>query len=127
MPNSLLLNLRGIPVPKKNSRMCFVRGGRMFNIPSKRFKDWHSEAMAQLKNEPKMDFETFEIIITFHFPDKRRRDLTNLAESIMDLLVDACIITDDNWQIVPCLKIVSAGINKEYPHTEVSIYYKENL
>ena len=60
--------------------------------------------------------------IYFYFPDNRIADLTNKAESIMDLLVDNKIIKDDNWRIIPELFLKSCGVNKQNPRAEIEIY-----
>ena len=63
---------------------------------------WHADAMRQLaiQSAPKDNIcIPVSISLSFGFKDKRRRDLTNLAESVMDLLVDYGVIKDDCWQI----------------------------
>lgn len=61
------------------------------------------------------------IDIYFWWPDNRKSDLSNKAESIMDLLVDCKIILDDSWQEVPELLLKSAGIDRKNPRAEVEI------
>lgn len=46
-------------------------------------------------------FATARIVVTFAFPDRRRRDVANLyptAKAIVDGLVDAGLLPDDNDQ-----------------------------
>lgn len=92
-----------LPTPKKNSRV--VRGKKSCN--STDFKVWHETAMADLKaaGVPAKPFRRCIVDIEFTFPDRRRRDLTNFADSVMDALVDAGVIEDDNWEVVPLLKL----------------------
>jgi hypothetical protein len=45
------------------------------------------------------------VAITFFAENRRRFDLTNAAESVMDLLVDAEILADDSWAVVPDLAL----------------------
>ena len=54
-------------------------------------------------------------------PDKRLFDISNRAESLMDLLVDAKIIEDDNYKIVPELLIKFGEIDREKPRAEIII------
>jgi Holliday junction resolvase RusA-like endonuclease len=54
-------------------------------------------------------------------PDNRRTDLSNKAESIMDLLVDNGILEDDCWQIVPILALQGMKVDKENPRAEIFI------
>lgn len=62
-----------------------------------------------------------EIIIDFYVENKRKADLSNKAESIMDLLVDASVIEDDNFFVVPRLILNYKGQDKEKPRAEIDI------
>jgi hypothetical protein len=61
------------------------------------------------------------VSIDLYAPDRRKADLTNKAESIMDLLVDAKIIEDDNWYIIPNVSLHFKGVDKEDPRAVVTI------
>lgn len=117
---TLQLTLKGRIPSKKNSRNIFVRGNRPINIPSKQYGNWHKQASQQLIGVKEILGEV-EIQIDFYMPDKRKADLTNKAESIMDLLVDLKIIQDDSWQYVPSLILMSKGVDKENPRAEIWI------
>ena len=112
---------------KKNSRNLFARGSKLFNIPSKRYKEWHDTVSMQLKeiipDKPLNNVES--IYLAFYAPDKRTADMTNKAESIMDLLVDNRIIEDDNWFIIRKMELVFKGIDRVKPRCEVCIHIKE--
>lgn len=54
-------------------------------------------------------------------PDKRKADLSNKVESIMDLLVDNGIIEDDSWQYVPRLFMEFIEVDKKNPRVLVWI------
>ena len=120
----LLFTIYGRVPSKKNSRNLFVRGGKLFNIPSKRYKEWHEEASAQLVphllQRPLEKIKSIEV--SFYAPDKRKSDLTNKTESIMDLLVDNGILEDDSWFIVGSLFIYFKGVDRENPRCEVKIW-----
>lgn len=95
---------------KKNSRIV-LRNGR--NIPSKRYQDWHNSAVEQIKllhivPDNPIDYPVL-IHLSFVHGDLRRRDSDNGCSSVMDLLVDAGVLADDNWQIVRDI-----GINNTY-------------
>lgn len=49
--------------------------------------------------------ESADVEIAFTCRTARRRDLTNMAEGLMDALVVAGILPDDCWQIVPRLTL----------------------
>jgi Holliday junction resolvase RusA-like endonuclease len=119
------LTITGRIPSKKNSRNVFVRGGKQFNIPSTKYKEWHKQASAQLGSRPKIAFKSVcEVQMEFYLPDNRACDLTNKAESVMDLLVDNGIIQDDKWQIIPRILLHAQGVDKENPR--VCVWIKEN-
>ena len=74
------------------------------------------------KNEwkPVFDGEKIELSLVFYHGDLRRRDSDNQLSSVLDTLIDARIIPDDNWQVVP-RKIVLDEYEKGNPHCIVEI------
>ena len=89
---------------KKNSKIRTKSG---YMIPSKAHQKWHTDAMVQLNSQLAMIkprillIETPVIIsIDFYHGDYVRRDSDNQVSSLMDLLQDAGVLSDDNWQIV---------------------------
>lgn len=89
---------------KKNSKQIFrnSRTGTSFITSSKSFKSWNSISLLAIKNQFKDEiFHKAKVTIIFTFKTKRKCDLTNKAESIMDLLVDAGVLEDDNHFVVP--------------------------
>lgn len=112
------------PVPsKKNSRNIFVRNGRLLNIPNKKYLDWHKISADQiiLQKIPRQQISCKAVEIIFYLKDNRGRDLTNMAESIMDLLVDKHVIVDDNWKHVPRITLTSGGVDKSCPRAVIRI------
>lgn len=112
-----MIVLKGRIPSKKNSRIN-TRSGRSF--PSSKYTEWHKDASLQLKGTPKINNGSF-ISIHFYMPDNRRTDLSNKAESIMDLLVDNGILEDDCWQVVPILGLKGCGVDKENPRAEIFV------
>ena len=118
------LTVKGRIPSKKNSRNIFVRGGKIINIPSTKYAAWHKESLEQLKDFSPLCWDKVPTIkLEFYAPDKRASDLTNKAESIMDLLVDKCIICDDNWWMVSKIILEFKGMDKINPRCEISIYH----
>lgn len=111
------IKLTGRIPSKKNSKIISCRGSRPMMFPSAKHKEWHTDAMKQLAGYKLDGLESFKngtkITITFFFPDNRKSDLTNKAESVMDLLVDFGIIEDDSWICVPDLHLKFGGVDKE--------------
>ena len=108
--------LPGIIPSKKNSRITDRRTGRSF--PSALYKEWHRLSTRSI---PKVSVPgPVSVRISFLLPNKRVRDLTNMAESIMDLLVDCSVIDDDRWTICRSVTLRSA-LNPSRPGAMVEI------
>ena len=116
------LTIYGDVPSKKNSKQIFRNRatGKPFIKSSERYEAWHRQALPQLHRTPRAKDIT-AIAICFYPATKRRSDLTNKAESIMDLLVDAGVIEDDNWFVVPDIHPKFGGVDKENPRAEVEI------
>ena len=100
-------------------------------LPSKAFKAWHEVALPELikyrdeilKHDPMMSLtlENRKVAMTIFSHDARKFDLTNKAESVMDLLVDAGILSDDNCIVVGEVVIAFGGVDRENPRAEITI------
>lgn len=121
----LTLTITGRIPSKKNSKRVVCRGKRPVVLNQDGYDDWHEEASWQIKQFiPDTPLQKCKSIsLTFTFPDNRRPDLTNKAESIMDLLVDMRVIEDDCWQVTGDVILTSAGVDKNNPHVKVIISY----
>ena len=125
--NCIELTFNGRIPSKKNSRNIFVdrRTGTIRNIPSKTYAEWRDRNLMELVNQmPEPLKKVDEIQMEFYMPDDRKTDLSNKAESVMDLLVDAKIIEDDCWQVVPALYLRSCGIDKDKPRVKLWVKYQ---
>jgi len=123
---SMILNIKltgNIP-PKKNNRRIFTsKYGSIINIPSKNHYDWHSNAIYELQNARvgRLCIEEVHcIVLTFYSsytakqkPSSKLFDLTNKAESVMDLLVDYGLLKDDNWSVLPNIQLRYSGAREE--------------
>lgn len=103
----MVLVIRGETPSKKNSRIN-TRSGRSF--PSKRYTEWHGSAIFQVleqtaafrRNGGGLAFERgLELTVTFYHGDMHRRDSDNQLSSVLDMLVDAHVLPDDSWEILP--------------------------
>lgn len=111
---TLKLRIDGRIPSKKNSTWTIMVRGRAIRLPSQKYKDWNKDAKNQLAIYTGKPIPiTREVRLTFVLPDKRKTDLTNKAESIMDTLVDAGILCDDNCVVVPLLTLKFLGVSKE--------------
>lgn len=120
----MIFELRGETPSKKNSRIN-TRSGRSF--PSKRYTMWHDRAIQELcilqktnKITPLSEDKRISITFTFFHGNLKRRDSDNQCSSILDTLIDAGIIPDDNWKIIP-RKIIVDEYDKGNPHCIIEI------
>lgn len=97
------------------------RGRVPILLPSKLYKEWHIDASRQIVGTFKKKICPKEIIIKIFSPDTRKSDLTNKAESIMDLLVDNEVLEDDNWFCCPNVILKFGGKDKDNPRAEITI------
>ena len=115
---------------KKNSKRIVMAGRRPMIISSKDYETWHTVASYELRSQVKGSANRIrlsgpkKVAITIFAPNKVKGDLSNKAESIMDLLVDNGVIEDDNWFEVPELCLTFGGVDKGNPRAEVVIRQK---
>ncbi len=125
-----IFNYKEITIPsripsKKNSKRIIQVHGRPIIISSKDYLDWEKDALVYLKGI-KINGKIEGIVIKIFADSKRKSDLTNKAESIMDALVKAEVIEDDNWFVVPELLLKFGGVDKENPRAEIVIKSIDN-
>ena len=113
------------PVTKKNSQriMHSSKTGKSFIMPSQKYIDYEAKAVWYCKkagvHEP-IDYPV-EVKCLFYMPTKRRVDLTNLLESIDDVLVRAGVLKDDHSGIIVSHDGSRVLYDKQNPCTEVYI------
>lgn len=96
--------------------------GKPFLRSNKRVKDWQEIAIQELS----LQFHGYRVTgypidlnIVFYFDNERRHDLDNAAAGVMDALVKAGIIEDDNMKYVSCLTLQYGGVDKTNPRAEI--------
>lgn len=90
------------------------------------YQAWHDERLFDIRRltiPAKLPISACVVVIKITFPDRRRSDLTNKAESIMDLLVDAGVLEDDSHDKSRGVMLFSNGVDSERPMAEITIYY----
>lgn len=95
---------------KKNSKIMVCRGKFPILLPSSRYTEWHKDALLQLTGMKPIASK--QLVLTFYAGDNRKFDLSNKCESIMDLLVDAGLIEDDNYSVISELVLRFGGVEK---------------
>ena len=121
------ITLRGrIPSKKNSKRIARIqRGpqrGRTVLVSSRNHNIWHHSAQIELLEQKARPMTgQLSVAMKFWFPDNRRSDLTNKAESVMDLLVDVGIIEDDNVAVCPKVSLEFMGVDRQNPRVEVEL------
>lgn len=110
------------PVTKKNSQQIIYnrRTGRPMVIPSKKYLQYEKDAKWFLPAAEAIE-EPVNIKAVFYMPTRRRVDLVNLQEALLDVLVKHGVIADDNSNIVFSMDGSYVDYDKENPRTEVTI------
>lgn len=113
------------PVTKKNS-MRIVRNrktGKRRIMPSQQSMDYEAEDLWHCKRArvQRPIEEPVEVKCLFYMPTRRRVDLTNLLESIDDVLVRAGVLKDDHSGIIVSHDGSRVLYDKDNPRTEVFI------
>jgi len=103
---------------KKNSKIISCRGNKPCLFPSSKYTEWHKDALLQVKGIKPINATS--LTITFFAGDLRKFDLTNKAESIMDTLVDAGLLEDDNYSVVSDLHLRFGGVEKGQARCEIT-------
>lgn len=111
------------PVTKKNHGQIILnkKTGRPMVIPSPQYIQYEKDCGWFM---PKV--ETIEgpvnVKAVFYMATKRKVDLVNLQEALLDVLVKYGILTDDNSTVVYSMDGSYVDYDKERPRTEVFIW-----
>jgi hypothetical protein len=73
------------------------------------------------RHRPRTPIAKALVILSFTAGDRRRFDLSNVAESCMDLLVDAAYLADDSWSVVPSLTLLFLGVEPGRARVQITI------
>lgn len=114
------------PITKKNhQQIIFNRNtGQRMVIPSKQYRQYEHDCawfMPPNKAEGQVNVKAL-----FYMPTKRRVDLVNLLQALLDILVKYGVIEDDNSNVVVSLDGSRVLHDKENPRTEVEIEEVKN-
>lgn len=110
---------------KKNSKVISNRGKRPVLLTSKKHREWHKSASFDISHLGSPKYTCYSVELHITFPDWRIADLTNKAESIMDLLVDNGIIIDDNWKNTGEVRLIPCGVDKEKAGCKIILRVKD--
>lgn len=126
----------GKPITKKNShRIGYVgahcpvchKGKYAKVLPSAAYLKYARAAKMYLKPAPKNPLDgRYNVKCLYYMPTRRKVDKTNLESAIMDILVDAGILKDDNSNIVAATDGSRVLYDKSNPRTEIFIEEMED-
>ena len=122
------ITFRGRIPSKKNSKFIVTtKKGYSMPITGAGFKKWEKDAMFSVAIQmmairTKLPIVQCTVSIEVMFPDARRRDLSNVCEGIMDVLVTTGVLIDDNWRVVNKLELIAIGSDKDKAGAVVRIY-----
>lgn len=107
--------------PSQKNRKKISTAGRYPRLyTEKSVRDWQDSAAEQLKAYRGQADGKVVITYMFYVKDNRRRDLSNMIQSVEDALVKAGLIKDDSWQHI-ALGSADAEIDKDNPRAELWI------
>lgn len=109
------------PVSKKNHQQIAIsKAGRPFVVPSKQYKRYEKDALWFIPKGETIDYPV-NVKCLFYMPTRRKCDLVNMQEAILDVMVKAGLLADDNYSIVQSMDGSRVLYDKEHPRTEVYI------
>lgn len=110
------------PISKKNSQQILINKatGRPFIMPSKQYKEYEKAALWFIPKVETID-KPVNVQCLFYMPTQRKCDLVNMQEAILDVMVKAGLLADDNYTIVQSMNGSRVFCDKKYPRTEVYI------
>lgn len=118
----LTYTLYGAPRTKKNSQQIHRNAaGRPFVAPSKAFAEYERSCLAQIKTPYRPVSDAVNVRCVYYMPTKRRVDKTNLEEAILDILVKAGVLEDDNRDIVAGTDGSLVLYDRDNPRVEITI------
>lgn len=119
----LRFTIRLCPVTKKNSQRIVVnkKTGVPMILPSEKYVQYEKDAHWFMPRVEPIS-EPVNVKAVFYMPTKRRVDLVNLQEALLDVLVKEQVIVDDNCKIVYSMDGSYVDYDKENPRTEVEIW-----
>lgn len=109
------------PRTKKNSqRIVRLKNGAPCVIPSAQYKQYEKDACYFVPAAQTIETPV-NVKALFYMDARRRVDLVNLQEALLDVLVHAGLLKDDNSSIVVSMDGSRVLYDKERPRTEVTI------
>lgn len=128
-PEQIGFTIRLIPVTKKNSQKIIYNKSnrRVMVIPSEQYRIYERDAKWFMPKMKAPIDRPVNIRALFFLPTRRRTDLVNLEQALLDIMVKYGVIADDNYTIVASMDGSRVFYDKENPRTEVTITYVSEI
>lgn len=123
----LTFTLYGDPRTKKNSQRPITaqsKKGKKYTmiLPSAAYEDYEADCMRQITGYYRRHIDTpVNVAARYYMATRRQIDLTNLNESIHDILVKAKVLMDDNRNIIASTDGSRVYWDKKNPRVEITI------
>lgn len=110
------------PISKKNHQRILInrKTGKRFIAQSEQYIQYEQDALWFIPSRKMIDYPV-NIKCLFYMPTRRRCDLTNLLEAVDDVMVNAHLLKDDNYNIIAAHDGSRVLYDKDNPRTEVYI------
>ena len=116
-----------IPPSMNHSHHNANINGRLVRVPSKAAKDWTRDCVAVCADAiSRCGWPTpceckLVVSYTIYWPDKRRRDPSNLEKVLLDGLEKGGVVVDDRWFLPRCEDFT---VDRENPRVDVAVRRK---
>ena len=90
-------------------------------IPSRQYLQYEKDARWFVPHSETIE-EPVNVKAVFYMPTRRKVDLTNLLQALLDILVKYGTLADDNSKIVFSVDGSYVDYDKDNPRTEVEIW-----
>lgn len=116
--------IKGNPITKKNSSRIVQTHGRSFLIPSKQYKEYEKNFIADCMEQKAWNKNIsypINVKCLYYMHTRRKVDLANLLNGTDDALISAKVIEDDNCTIIVSHDGSRVFYDKDNPRTEIYI------
>lgn len=112
-----------VKAKKNNKTMALNRKtGKMFPMTDKATTEYMKDAIQQMKDQfegLKISDYPINVQMVFYYPTKHRKDIDNSMSTILDCMVKAGVIEDDDVTHVNELYAFFGGYDKDDPRVEI--------
>ncbi len=109
------------PRTKKNHQQVFTTGKKPRVIASKQYLQYEKDCAPYMPKERELIGYPVNVCCIFYMPTRRKVDISNLLNAVLDLLVHYGVLLDDNRNIVYSVDGSRVFYDKYNARTEIEI------